>query len=48
VPVLLGAGGVEKVIEVALTPDEHAALERSAAAVQELVQALPPLEAVRA
>jgi len=48
VPVLLGAGGVEKIIEVELTADEHAALERSAAAVEELVQALPPLEAVRA
>jgi len=48
VPVLLGAGGVEKIIEVELTAEEHAALERSAAAVEELVQALPPLEAVRA
>jgi len=48
VPVLLGAGGVEKIIEVELTVEEHAALERSAAAVEELVQALPPLEAVRA
>ncbi len=46
VPVLLGAGGVEKVIEVELTPDELAALHRSAAAVEELVQALPPLDAV--
>jgi malate dehydrogenase len=43
VPILLGAGGVEKVIEVDLTPDERAALQRSAAAVQELIQALPPL-----
>jgi malate dehydrogenase len=48
VPILLGAGGVEKIIEVELTPDEHVALKRSAAAVEELVQALPPLEAVRA
>jgi malate dehydrogenase len=48
VPVLLGAGGVEKIIEVELTSDELAALKRSAAAVEELVQALPPLEAVRA
>src|SRR6187399_61198 len=36
VPVLLGAGGVEKIIEVELTPDEHAALKQSAAAVEEL------------
>jgi malate dehydrogenase len=48
VPVLLGAGGVEKIVEVELTPDEQAALKQSAAAVEELVQALPPLETVRA
>jgi malate dehydrogenase len=47
VPVLLGAGGIEKVIEVELTPAELAALQQSAAAVQELVQALPPLHVVR-
>lgn len=43
VPILLGAGGVEKVIEVELTAEEQAALQRSAAAVQELIGALPPL-----
>ncbi len=43
VPVLLGAGGIEKIIEVELTPDEQAALHQSAAAVEELIQALPPL-----
>jgi malate dehydrogenase len=48
VPVLLGAGGVEKIFEVELTPEEHAALTRSAAAVEELVQALPSLDTVRA
>jgi malate dehydrogenase len=41
VPILLGAGGVEKIIEVELTDDEKAALRRSAAAVEELLQALP-------
>ena len=44
VPILLGAGGVEKIIEVELTDDEQAALRRSAAAVEELVEALPALE----
>ncbi len=44
VPVLLGAGGIEKILEVELTPEEHAALKASAEAVEELVQALPPLE----
>ena len=43
VPVLLGAGGIEKVIEVTLTAEEQAALEQSAAAVQELIEALPAL-----
>jgi malate dehydrogenase len=47
VPILLGAGGVEKVIEVELTPEEQQALQRSAAAVEELVHALPQLEALR-
>jgi malate dehydrogenase len=36
VPVQLGAKGMEKVVEIALTPDEGAALEKSAAAVREL------------
>jgi malate dehydrogenase len=37
VPVKLGAGGVEQVMELALTAEEQAALHRSAAAVRELV-----------
>ena len=37
VPVKLGARGMEKVIEIDLTADEQAALDRSAAAVRELV-----------
>ena len=37
VPVKLGARGLEKVIEIELTPDEQAALGKSAAAVKELV-----------
>jgi malate dehydrogenase len=37
VPVVLGAGGMERVFEIALTADEQAAFERSAAAVRELV-----------
>ncbi len=36
VPVQLGASGMEKVIEIALTPDEAVALAKSAAAVREL------------
>ncbi len=40
VPVVLGAGGVEKVVELKLTEEELAALHRSAAAVRELVGVL--------
>lgn len=44
VPVKLGAGGVKQIIEVALRPDEDAALKKSAGAVRELVEALARLE----
>jgi malate dehydrogenase len=40
VPVILGSGGVEKVIELSLLPDERAALDKSIAAVKELVAAM--------
>ncbi|HYK92369.1 MAG TPA: malate dehydrogenase [Acidobacteriota bacterium] len=37
VPAKLGAKGIEEVIEIKLTPEEKAALDRSAASVRELV-----------
>jgi malate dehydrogenase len=37
VPVKLGAKGVEQIIEIKLTPEEDAALKKSAASVKELV-----------
>ncbi len=37
VPVKLGARGIEQIIEIKLTPEEQAALQRSANAVKELV-----------
>ena len=40
VPVKLGASGIEEVIEFDLTPDELAALRRSADAVSELVRVM--------
>jgi malate dehydrogenase len=40
VPVKLGARGVEQIIEIKLTPEEQAALEKSAASVRELVNVL--------
>ena len=41
VPVVLGAGGLQRVIEITLTADERAAFDKSAAAVEELVAKLP-------
>ncbi len=43
VPVKLGRGGIEQVIEIRLTAEESAALKKSAAAVQELKNALAKL-----
>ena len=43
VPVKLGANGIEKIIQISLTDQEQAALEKSAAAVRELVVALKKL-----
>jgi malate dehydrogenase len=40
VPVKLGAKGIEKIYEIKLQSDEHAALQKSAAAVQELVDVI--------
>jgi malate dehydrogenase len=37
VPVKLGAKGIEQIIEIKLTPDEKAALDKSVAAVKELI-----------
>jgi len=41
VPIVLGNGGMEKVIEISLTDDERAAFNRSADAVRELLTKLP-------
>ena len=40
VPCKLGARGLEKIIEITLTPDEDAAFKKSAAAVKELVNVI--------
>jgi len=40
VPVKLGAKGAEEIIQIKLTADENAALEKSAASVKELVRVL--------
>ena len=42
VPVKLGAGGIEKIYELELSDEEKAALQKSAAAVKELVDVMKP------
>ncbi len=44
VPVKLGAGGIEQILEIKLTAAEQATLEHSAAAVQGLVDAMARLQ----
>jgi len=44
VPVKLGVGGAEEVIEITLTKEENAALQKSAGAVQELKELLKNLD----
>ena len=39
VPVVIGAGGVEKIVEIELNPTKKAAFDKSCAAVQELIDA---------
>ena len=43
VPVMIGAGGIEKVIEMELSPSERKAFEQSLTRVKELVQAIDKL-----
>jgi malate dehydrogenase len=40
VPVVLGTGGIERIVELSLLPTERAALDKSIAAVKELVAAM--------
>lgn len=40
VPVVLGRKGIQRVVEIKLTADEKAALEKSAAAVRDLFKIL--------
>jgi malate dehydrogenase len=45
VPIKLGAGGLKEVIEITLTDEERAALNKSASAVSELVEAMERISA---
>ena len=38
VPVILGAGGIEKIVDISLSADEKAALEKSATSVRKVVE----------
>jgi len=40
VPVKLGAGGAEEIIQIKLTAEENVALQKSSASVRELVNVL--------
>ena len=45
VPVVLGAGGVEKIVEISLDAGEKAAFDKSCAAVRELIDVAKKLQA---
>ena len=38
-PIVIGAGGVEKIVNIELTADEKAMLDKSAGAVREVLEA---------
>ncbi len=42
VPIVLGSGGMKKVLELPLTPEEKQGLDKSVQAVKSLMDALPP------
>ena len=43
VPVVIGAGGIERIVEIPLLPDEKAAFDKSCAAVRDLIEAFKKL-----
>jgi malate dehydrogenase len=45
VPVVLGAGGVERVVEISLDPTEKAMFDKSCGAVRELIEVAKKLQA---
>ncbi len=44
VPVVIGAGGVERIVEIALDREEQAAFDKSAAAVRELIEVVKTMK----
>jgi malate dehydrogenase len=45
VPVVIGAGGVERIVEISLNPDEKAMFDKSVGAVKGLIDVVKKLEA---
>ena len=43
VPVVIGAGGIERIVEIELNATEKAAFDKSCAAVRELIEAAKKL-----
>ena len=43
VPVVIGAGGIERIVEIDMNAEEKAAFDKSCAAVRELVEAAKKL-----
>jgi len=44
VPVVIGAGGVERIVEIELNPQEQAEFDRSAAGVRELIDVVKTMK----
>jgi len=44
VPVVIGAGGVERIVEIELDREEKAAFDKSAAAVRELIEVVKSMK----
>ena len=42
-PVVIGAGGIERIVEIELNPDEKAAFDKSCDSVRELIEACKTL-----
>jgi malate dehydrogenase len=45
VPVVIGAGGVERIVEISLNPEEKAAFDKSVGAVRELIDVVRNMKA---
>ena len=48
VPIVIGAGGVERILEVSFSGDERAMFEKSVSSVQSLVEACKGINAALA